>query len=168
MVFKTICIDFQYCCIIILCNFTKNITEMRTLILTLLFTMSIFCNAQDIAETRSPIYERGAHSIELSVDNQLVFNFKNLKYKDIERMESIMFDSYESSIQFFEKVVEILDQEAPTVDDSSGAAFGNVFLKRYGSFPTVVSLDTQKGYTYLSKRNALQIIEVLKLQLQSF
>lgn len=128
--------------------------------------MSIFCNAQNLAESITPLYERGAHSIEASTDNQIIFNFKNSKYKEIVRMESIVFDSPEVSIQFFEKIVEMLEKQQPSPDKSYGESFGNVYLKRYGSFPTVINVDTQKGFTYVSIRNAKKIIEVLKLQTQ--
>lgn len=140
---------------------------MRTLILVFIFSMSIFSNAQNIAENITPLYERGAHSIEASTDNQIIFNFKNSKFKDIVRMDSIVFDSPEVTIEFFERIIVMLEKEQPGPDASYGESFGNVYLKRYGSFPTVVNVDTQKGFTYVSLRNAKKIIEVLRLEVQN-
>jgi len=136
---------------------------MRTLTLVFIFSMSIFCNAQNIAESITPLYERGAHSIQASTDNQIIFNFKNSKYKETVQMESIAFDSPEVSIQFFEKIVEMLQKEQPSSVISDEENFGNVYLKRYVSFPTVINVITQKGFTYVSLKNAQQILEVLRL-----
>lgn len=141
---------------------------MRTLVLTLLLSISFYCNAQEISKINTTIYEKGAHLIESSINNQIVFIFKNAKFKDIVINESIVYDSPESSVQFFEKIVEMLQKEAPSPEGSIGANLGDVFLNRYGSFPTVVRVDTQKGFTYVSKRNALQIIEVLKLKVKDY
>jgi len=137
---------------------------MRTLTLVFIFSMSIFCNAQNIAESITPLYERGAHSIQASPDNQIIFEFKNSKYKENTRMESISFDSPEVSIQFFEKIVEMLQKEQPSLYKSDEERFGNVYLKRYGSFPTVINVNIKKGFTYVSLKNAQQILEILRLK----
>ena len=138
-------------------------------------SVGFLCNAQEtpvveveetagieMVDSRMAVYDRGAHCIKTSPENQVYFDFKNSKYNEVIKVQSIVFNSPENSIAFFEKIIDMLDQPAPAGQESINGNMNNAYLARYGQFPSVVRVDTQKGYTYVSKRNAVAMVEAIQ------